>query len=455
MNLRPLLFLHILLIAAVCLFGSAWYVLYQTDRQARFEAEQTAMRIEKQLKQQLLEMFRRYNLARPFPDAGLWQNNQGVPGSCVQFISTTQSRQRSLCNEGVDEAASYPTWFGEIYGRFFRPDLEIRRTVHFNAMTYGTILVSLNVHMETTRAWNNLRAVIDVLVATIVALCVLMFAMLHRLLRPARQIVTGLEKMREGQLDLRLPDFDIAEWRRTSEAINALAESQQRTLDENRQLALKLLNVQEEEHRFIARELHDEFGQCLAGINAVTTSITQSARQHYPEAVEELNTISRITEHMMAALRNLLTRLRPAEVDDLGMTQSLKQLVRSWNQRSGNQTDYQLQIEGEIEHLPDPLPVNLYRIVQECLTNIAKHARARQACITLSRPERSRLSLCIADDGIAEEIDTLRETGGMGLLGIHERVSALGGTLDFETQAGGGLIVRITLPVDMEKPHHA
>ncbi|MCX4187126.1 HAMP domain-containing sensor histidine kinase [Methylophaga sp. OBS4] len=446
MNLQVQLFSRILLIALLCLTSSAWYVLYQTDQQATFEAEQTAKRIEKQMKQQLLEMFQRYDFARKFPDVNLSREIKGLPGSCTQFLSRTQSRQRSLCNDTTALDRDYPAWFGTFYQSLFNPDLEVRKSVNFNAIKYGTILVSLNVQMEIARAWNNLRAVIGVLTVTIIALCILMFVTINRMLRPAHRIVSGLERMREGELDLRLPEFDVAEWKRTSQAINALADSQQQTLAENQRLAFKLMNVQEEEHRYISRELHDEFGQCLAGINAVTTSIAQTAKKDCPALLEEISSISHITSHMMTALRNLLTRLRPADVDELGLATSLNQLVRSWNQRSGNQTNYRITVEGDVDGLPEPLPVNIYRIVQECLTNIAKHAQASQALISLSYLNPTTLSLVIQDNGIAETA-TFEHTMGMGLLGIHERVTALGGSAKLQTQHQGGLIVTILLPV--------
>ncbi len=446
MNLKFQLLLRILLIALVCLMGSAWYVLYQTDKQAIFEAKQTASRIERQTRQQMLQMFQRYDFSRPFPDVNQWRGIGGVPGSCTQFLSRTQSRERSLCNDMPDLETTYPGWFGNFYSQFFNPDYEVRTPVNFNALRYGTVLVTLNVQMETTRAWNNLRAVTGVLTVTFVALCVLMFWTINRMLRPAQRIVSGLETMREGNLDYRLPSFEIAEWRRTSEAINALASSQQHTLAENKRLALKLMNAQEEEHRYISRELHDEFGQCLAGINAVTASIAQTARKDCPAVVEEVQSISHITAHMMTALRNLLTRLRPSEVDELGLSASLKQLVKSWNQRGGNQTQYQLDIDNSLDQLPDPLPVNIYRIVQECLTNIAKHAKAGKAEINLRRMTDNTVLVTISDDGIAQA-ESFENTMGMGLFGIHERVTALGGHLSLQAQRYGGLLVSVSLPV--------
>jgi two-component system, NarL family, sensor histidine kinase UhpB len=450
MNLKAQLLARILIIALLCLTGSAWYVLYQTDKQAIYEAQQTANRVVTQTRQQLLNMFQRYEYTRPFPDINQWRSIGGVPGSCTQFLSRTESRQRSLCNDISDPVKAYPSWFGTLYQQFFSPDYEVRRPVSFNAIQYGTVLVTLNVQMETTRAWNNLTAVIGIISVSFITLCVLMFWVINRMLRPAQRIVSGLEKIRGGALDHRLPSFDITEWRRTSEAINALVSSQQHTLAENKRLAVKLMYAQEEEHRYISRELHDEFGQCLAGINAVSASIAQTARKDCPDVLEEVQTINHITAHMMKALRNLLTRLRPTEVDELGLCASLSQLVKSWNQRNGNQTRYQLDIDKSLDNLPDPLPVNIYRIVQECLTNIAKHAQASKADISVRQMTDQTIRLTIRDDGIAKA-EAFDNTMGIGLFGIHERVTALGGKLSLQAQRYGGLLVTVSLPLPEEE----
>ncbi|GLP98750.1 histidine kinase [Methylophaga thalassica] len=447
MNLQLQLFVRILIIAIICIIGSTWYVLYQTNQQALSEAESTATRIEHQIRQQLLQMFQRYDFSQSFPDIGLWQKIESVPGSCTQFLSRTQSRQRSLCNATQTSNKNYPIWFGHFYAQFFNPGVEVKRSVSFNAIKYGTILVTLNVDIETARAWHNLQAALGVLVVTILALCCLVFITINRMLKPAKDIVSGLEKMRAGALSVRLPDFDIAEWKRTSHAINALVSTQQNILAENKQLSIKIMNTQEEEHRYISRELHDEFGQCLAGINAVTTSVSQTAKSSCPELVDEIQSIRHITAHMMSALRDLLTRLRPAELDELGLETSLKQLIKSWNQRSSGKTNYVLSLSGSINDLPETLAVHVYRIVQECLTNIAKHASAENADVVLDIQDGTLLSLIIKDDGIAD-LSAFSSSNGLGLLGIHERVAALGGDLSLDTQTNGGLVVTIILPMN-------
>ncbi|MDH5357106.1 MAG: histidine kinase [Gammaproteobacteria bacterium] len=453
MNLKIQLLYRILLIALLCLMSSAFYLLYQTDKQAMSEVKFSANRIEKQMNSQLLQMFARNDFTSTFPDTALWQDISSLSGSCIQFVSHSQSRQRNLCNQTIEEERTWPSWFGSLYQQFFNPDYEIKKNISFNAMPYGSIVVTLNTHIETARAWNNLRALIDVLSVSILALCILVFFTINRMLKPAQLIVTGLEKMRDGQLDIRLPSFDVIEWKRTSEAINQLAVSQEQIIADNKQLALKLMNIQEEEHRYIARELHDEFGQCLAGINAVTTSINQTAKTECPSLASETASISHITHHMMDVLRSLLTRLRPAEVDDLGLTTSLKKLVNSWNNRSNDTTQYQIAFNGDFDQLPEPLPVNIYRIVQECLTNVAKHAKASNAEVNFNYQSQQMIQLSVNDNGIAEP-ESFDNATGVGLLGIRERVSALGGHLVLEHPESGGLSVTITIPVQLQQSHH-
>ena len=449
MNLKVHLFSNILLIAIVCLLSSAFYVLHQTDRQAQSEANLTAKLIHKQVTSQLLQMFSRYDMSSTFPNTELWPDINGISGSCIQFLSRSEQRRRTICNENFDSERSWPNWFGKLYQRLFHPDFEVKKNVSFNAMDYGSIVVTLNARIETARAWNTLRSVIGVLFVSIFAVCILVYITINRLLRPAHIIINGLKQMQDGQLETRLPDFDIKEWKHTSDAINALAIAQQQALSENKQLALKLMNIQEEDHRYIARELHDEFGQCLAGINAVTSSINQTAREQCAELVPEIERIQPITHHMMDVLRSMLSRLRPVEIDDLGLKQSLNNLVSNWNNRSNEQTSHQMHIVGNIDQLPEPLPVNIYRIVQECLTNIAKHAKASQSDVIINYFDPSQIEVQISDDGIAE-LEHFDKTLGVGLLGIRERVMALGGKLMISARHPSGLIINIIIPVSKQ-----
>jgi len=251
--------------------------------------------------------------------------------------------------------------------------------------------------------------------------------------------------MEKGNLACRLPSFELIEWQRTAKAINQLAASQQQLLAERQKLTVKLINLQEEERRFLARELHDEFGQCLAAINAVAASIAQTAKQQCPVLVGDADHISRITQHMLDNVRDLLKRLRPAGLDELGLAASLNSLISGWNARSAGKIRYQLNITGDCVLLPEPFTITLFRITQECLTNIAKHSAAQNAKITLAITANA-VTLTVEDDGSVTEL-SFTEASGIGLLGIRERITALDGQLTLAIVQPHGLKVEVWLPI--------
>ncbi len=148
---------------------------------------------------------------------------------------------------------------------------------------------------------------------------------------------------------------------------------------------------------------------------------------------------------MLENVRDLLKRLRPAELDELGLAASLNSLVSGWNARGGGQCQYSLNIVGACAVLPEPLTITLFRIVQECLTNIAKHASAVNTNITLTITTDS-VALTVKDDGSATKLP-FADNVGIGLLGIRERVTALDGRLSLAMAVPHGLIVEVHLPI--------
>ncbi len=267
----------------------------------------------------------------------------------------------------------------------------------------------------------------------------------RRTVQPTCAIVDGLERIRKGDLNYRLPLFDIVEWQIISDAVNHLADSQQQLLEDRRQLIVKLMTLQEDERRDLSRELHDEFGQCLAGINAIAASVNYTAAEKCPELSDEINRINPITKHMMDSIHSLLARLRPVELDELGLFASLSSLVLDWNHRNNGKVSYKLNIEGDCKTISESQSVALFRITQECLTNIVKHANATHVTISL-KTENDNIIFCVKDDGIATT-PPFENKSGIGLFGIHERVAALNGEVSFTINQPHGLVVLVSLPI--------
>jgi signal transduction histidine kinase len=208
-----------------------------------------------------------------------------------------------------------------------------------------------------------------------------------------------------------------------------------------RRLSRKLVKAQEDERRAIARELHDEVGQTitalrveLANAEKLRSGPDEAFRHHLEEAKE-------LAARTLRTVRDLATGLRPSVLDDLGVAPALEWQARQHTRRTG--TPVEVSIDQLPEHLPEGHRTCLYRVVQEALTNCARHAEARQIHVAL-HAEVERLLLTVEDDGRGFPSPP---PGGLGLIGIEERVRELGGTLGIDSQPGKGTVLKISLPL--------
>jgi signal transduction histidine kinase len=212
------------------------------------------------------------------------------------------------------------------------------------------------------------------------------------------------------------------------------------------ELTNRLFQVQEEERRALARDLHDEFGQCLAGVGALAAAIEAGATDH-PELVQDARSIAAVTKRMTATLKGALARLRSQEVDELGLEASLAQLVAGWNVNTAPEAVFHLDIVGNLADLPLSITLSIYRIAQECLTNAARHGKPHDVRLHVERLEAGdgAVSVSVEDDGGGSP-SRLNGATGFGILGIRERVAALGGRLSIG-HAGKGVRVSAFIPL--------
>jgi two-component system, NarL family, sensor histidine kinase UhpB len=242
-------------------------------------------------------------------------------------------------------------------------------------------------------------------------------------------------------------------WRRVREARveltrrmaleNQLAE----TLAENRRLSLSHVRVQEDERKQLARELHDELGQHLNAIKIDAVAIRDWADGKSDNRWEEVRgaalSVVDVTNHVQDALRDMLRRLRPAGLDELGLTAALENLLQQWQPRNP-ETRATLEVDAGMDGFSENENMTCYRLVQEALNNVSRHARARSVSIRLARLQ-NQVVLNIADDGAGASSHD--KAPGLGLVGMRERVEALGGDITIESTAGNGFRIRAVIPV--------
>jgi signal transduction histidine kinase len=204
----------------------------------------------------------------------------------------------------------------------------------------------------------------------------------------------------------------------------------------------RVVAAQELERRRLARELHDETGQALTSI-LLGLSAVETARNE-AELAEAIGSLRELAVSTLQDVRRLAVELRPKALDDFGLLPALKRLGQSV--REASSLDVQVEARLGAERLPPEAETSVYRIVQEALTNVVRHAEARHVSVVVTRKNAS-VSVVIEDDGKGFDPERADESGGVGLLGMRERVQLLDGTLAVESSPGAGTTLVLDLPV--------
>jgi signal transduction histidine kinase len=202
----------------------------------------------------------------------------------------------------------------------------------------------------------------------------------------------------------------------------------------------RVVTAQEAERRRLALELHDETGQALTSILLGLRSVEEAGSEEaMRRAVGEVRALVRST---LQDVRQLAVDLRPSALDDFGLVPALERLIASFTEQTSIAVDFQAMLP---ERLPSEIETALYRIVQESLTNVVKHARAGRVSIVIRRKENA-VSVVLEDDGVGFDPTTAREDG-LGLVGMRERLALLGGRLDIESRPGAGTTFVAEVPL--------
>jgi len=445
-DLKRRLLLRVTLFAFALLAVAGAYTLLQARERIRSDIQRTGTTIQQLIQDEVARNASSFNRTLQGVD---FTSLDGI-GALIHFCVAVEDiyrmpvRTRCFGENGGGDSPAHP----------LAPAM--RRLVGSDAVFHGLVGTAPGVKVaelrvtpdfdsEAAQVWRQLRNLLAI-TAGVLLINVLVYRPVRRALAPTDEILQVLGRMEAGDLGVRMPSFELVELSRIAGVFNHMAERLQQTRAEQQRLAQRLLDVREDERRHLARELHDELGQCLASINAEAAYAGELARERLPALQPCAEAIARTTAHMMEVLQQILHRLRPIGLEEFGLAASLGQMVGDWERRSRGQCSYRLDIAGDVGELPDNLNVNLYRIVQESLTNAAKHGLASRVDVRLRRDPSGAVSLTVEDDGAAAVASRGARAGGFGLIGMHERVQALGGTLEVLPRTPCGVRVEMHLP---------
>ena len=229
-----------------------------------------------------------------------------------------------------------------------------------------------------------------------------------------------------------------------------------------RELAAYLQTVREEERTRIARELHDELGQMLTAVKLDAMWLSGNLSSKNPGVAEKITAMSALIDETLDAMRRVAADLRPTMLDDLGLVAAVEWLTEEFAKRSGIGIRLERDVgqekfgcggscEKEDCRMDGAVATAAFRIVQECLTNVTRHAEATHVQVYLKCRD-GKLMIWVSDDGKGLPADKTKKSGAYGMIGMRERAQSLGGTLEFFSTPGKGVRAEVVIPIRQVEP---
>jgi two-component system sensor histidine kinase UhpB len=338
-----------------------------------------------------------------------------------------------------------PVWFVRLIGVEPMTD---RVPVVVGDNAYGTIVIETDPSNEILEVWNEFAESLVTPVVFSGLLILLIYVLIGRALRPLDRLAEAMEEVGEGRYRTRIDGRLTPELARLRDRFNRMAARLAEADAINRRLNEQLLTLQDQERSELARDLHDEVSPFLFAINVDAAAAARRLEEgRAAEAGGHIQSIADAVRHMQRQVRQMLGRLRPIGLAEFGLREALENLVAFWRRRRPD-LRYQMEICADCEDLGELVDTTVCRVVQEALSNAVRHAEAALVTISIDRrhdalENRDEIRVIVADDG-----QGMREPNrlGYGLVGVRERVTAVGGRLTFSNRSGKGFQVTATLP---------
>jgi two-component system sensor histidine kinase UhpB len=326
-----------------------------------------------------------------------------------------------------------------------RDDSLIGQIVAANVVLFALTLLAASIAAgldlgSSSKRWDFLILAL----AIVLTLCTNLW-MLQRRFRPLESLIDQIEAIDPAEptpLQLRRSD-PVEEIDRLASSFHGLLE---RIEEERRRSGQLAMRAQEEERRRLARDLHDEVNQALT---AILLRLEALAQETPPERAPEVVELKRLVNQAMDELLNLARQLRPSALDDHGLVAALETQLKRFSARTG--VEARLDAAGEPDELPDVVQTAIYRVSQEALTNVTRHAGATVVELVVARRDEG-VELRVSDDGggfdpaVLPHANSLTPGRGLGLIGMAERARLIGGELDVRSAPGGGTTITLRVP---------
>ena len=373
-------------------------------------------------------------------------NPQATLQAFVQSLGTSEGlRFRPLGSSSDNRPPEVQTPLGTVPEWFVRflvlPEVTTTYPVEIGGKQVGDIVVAPDMTADIYEKWIGFLAI----VCSGIGLMLLTGAIAHftarSALQPLQSLGDGLTRMRLGDYEQPIAPSGPPEIRKSALEANELARTLNSLSQDNRRLLRQIVSLQDDERQDMARELHDELGPLLFGIRANTVALLESIPPNEAKSKDAAEGILQSVEALQQANRRILDRLRPLYIQELGLERSIQTLLQNAKAQAPGLA-VTSQIGAALNAVDGPLLQTIYRVIQEAVTNVLRHANARTMHVTADLSDRE-VTVQISDDGIGFATDQMF---GRGLTGMLERARALSGTLEL-LREDGRTCVRCRLPL--------
>ena len=339
--------------------------------------------------------------------------------------------------------AEAPRWFRALFKTDLRP-ITLRAPVA--AGEFAAVVLSPAPDNDLRDAWLQFgRAALAFGLARFAGLAMGSLT-IGRALRPLEELSNAFVRVGSGDYSARVDDHGPAELARVGRGFNIMTDRLAAVQARNRALEEQLLRLQDEERADLARDLHDEIGPHLFAVNVDARMIGQlNAAGRAEEIPDQIRAIQASVAHIQRLVRDILGRLRPTQLVELGFRAAVEDLVDFWRARRPD-IDFEINLPTEDDTLPDLLRETIYRVVQESLSNAVRHGSPSRIAVQVAIETDGDVTARISDNGVAD--GATAAGAGFGLVGMRERVEAVGGALAIERGVGGwNWTVKTRLPM--------
>jgi signal transduction histidine kinase len=435
------------LMGFLCWLGVSIYLVGQSGRRAAQDIGAMADQLQPILTADVMRRWASVDSDPRYPDLAGAAARFPVP-MCLRYSALDSSHSEWGCGQ-YSSSGNVPLWIARVLNMLGPGHISLRRQITAYGLAVGTLQVESDNASLLQRQWRSVRELLGLTAVTLLMLDVLAVWSIGRALRPAAKIVAAIEHLGDGAYDVRLPAFRPREFTLIANGINQLSQRLARLQAVRAELTARLIRLQEDERRELAHELHGEFGQSVTALGAVSASLRHSVSVGEILTEADVTPLETGVEQMLSALRGMLQRMTLPPLEQQGLQSALTDLVVAWQLKLPGDLRIILDLAPGVDRVPnDELALCAYRVAQECLSNVARHAANSQTACVSVRHDPQGLHVRVSNDLRSATENRGAAGTGMGLILLGERVRSFGGTFSVEISATE-FVVRADLPVSV------